>query len=150
MFEQSELQRVPVRAYRSDDRLTVAAPMPGLEAEDITVEVTAEGRLQLHGELRGTFKDMKDVLLSEWSVGGYHRELELPFPVDGEQANVTYGNGVLVVVLPIAERTRPAQLRLEETGLARGQRVGHTGSEVEPTTTAEHQAAVQQRQNARR
>lgn len=31
-------QRIPVTMYRSPDRLTIAAPMPGVEPEDIRVE----------------------------------------------------------------------------------------------------------------
>jgi HSP20 family protein len=141
-MEQTELQQVPVRMWRQGDRLTIAAPMPGLEPEDITVELSADGLLTLHGELRGVFKEYKDVLLNEWSVGGYHRELDLPERVDAELANLTFGNGVLVVALPIAEANRPARLTLETTGLARGQRVGHTGSEIRPHSTDEHQAAM--------
>lgn len=51
----------------------------------------------------------------------YRRNLALPNPVAGEGATVTYGNGVLVVVLPIVATTRPATLRLERTGPARGE-----------------------------
>src|SRR5438067_7790073 len=97
MQEQTKLQPIPVKIYRTHDHLTVAAPMPGLEPEDILVEVTEQGQLIIHADLRGTLKEAKEVLLHEWSVGGYHRELSLSEPVDGEHANVTYGNGVLVI-----------------------------------------------------
>lgn len=141
MNDQFEPQRIPVKLYRSPERLTIAAPLPGIEPPDIMVEVTADGRLILHGELRGAFKGDKDVLLDEWQAGSYHRELELPAPVDAELGNVTYGNGVLVVALPIATRTRAGQLTLQTVGQARGERVGSTGHPVRPRTTAEHLAA---------
>lgn len=127
MQEEIAPQSVPVKMYRSNERLMIAAPMPGLEPEDIAVEITADGRAVLDGALRGTLKDVKELLLDEWSVGGYHRELPLPVAVDGEQANITYGNGVLVVALPIATRTRPAMLSLTTIGQARGEYVGHAG-----------------------
>jgi len=136
------LQNVPVRMWRQKDRLMIAAPMPGLKPEDITVEVSANGLLTLHGELRGVFKEDKEVVLNEWNVGGYHRELELPDSVNAELANVTFGNGVLVVVLPIADAQRPAHLTLESAGEARGQRVGHTGSNISPHSTEDHQDAM--------
>jgi HSP20 family protein len=116
--------------------------MPGLQPEDISVEVTQDQMVILHGELRGVFKDQKDVLLSEWNIGGYHREMQLPFPVDADAANVTYGNGVLVVVLPIAEQLHPAHITLADAGLSRGQHVRHTGSNLDSKTTEEHQAAI--------
>jgi HSP20 family protein len=167
-------QEIPVKLYRTPDRLVVAAPMPGLRPEDVAVEVTEAGRLILHGDLRGVLKEgifqvraadvreghlpvqgrepvapragweeEKEVLLDEWDVGAYHRDLELPAGVDGELANVTYGNGVLVVVLPTAASTRPARLMLEKVGPGRGQRVGSAGHPVQPLTTAEHRAAMQ-------
>jgi HSP20 family protein len=115
--------------FRSIDVLTVAAPMAGLGVEDIAVEVTDDGRVVLDGRLCRTPKlqcgeldTHKDVLLDEWAIGPYHRELSVGVPVDGPAATVTFGNGVLVVALPIADRTRPARLTLEPIGAARGER----------------------------
>ena len=132
---------VLVKMYQTPERLTVAAPMPGLEPCDISVRVTAEGTLELMGKRRGPRQDDMDLLLDEWSVGPYQRTLSLPTAVDGELADVTYGNGVLVVALPKADATRAAELTLESVGQARGQRVGSHGKSLTPFTTAEHRAA---------
>jgi len=123
MAEEARLQTVAVNVYRTRDLVSVAVPMPGLGAEDIAVDVTEEGRLVVRGRLRGALKEAKEILVEEWSAGPYHREIELPAPVDGESATLTYGNGVLVVALPVAQRVRPAQLALEEIGPMRGERV---------------------------
>ena len=66
-------------------------------------------------------------MIDEWHPGPYHRDLELPVAVDGARANVAYGNGVLVVSLPIAEATRPARLTLSELSATHGQRFGASG-----------------------
>jgi HSP20 family protein len=134
--------RVPVKVYRSESRLMVALLMPGLQPEDITVAVHVDGRLIVTGRRRGVLKDMKEVLYSEWSDGEEQREVVLAFAVDGERANVTYDNGVVVVALPLSTETRPALLRLERVGRAVGQHVGSSGQTLRPTTTAQHQAAV--------
>ncbi len=81
----------------------------------------------LHGALRGVLKDVKELLIDEWSVGEYHREIELPDAVDGEHANVTYGNGVLVMAMPISETTYPGRLTLETVGPAHGEHLGNMG-----------------------
>jgi HSP20 family protein len=139
MEDTSRVQQPLVNVYRTDDRVMVAAPLPGMEPSDITVEITTEGRLVLPGDFRGALTDQKEVLLEEWRAGSYHRELELPAAVDGELANVTYGNGVLVVVVPVAEQTRPARLTLETISPTRGERVGSAGHHpIQPRTTAEH------------
>ena len=127
MQEQLKVQQIPVKVYRTPDRLMVAAPMPGLEPEDVLVQVTNDGHLILQGELRGMLKNVKELLMDEWSVGGYYRELALPNAVDGIHANVTYGNGVVVVALPISNQTTAANLTLETVGPARGQQVGNVG-----------------------
>jgi HSP20 family protein len=127
MQEQLKQQPIPVKVYRTDGRLMVAGPMAGLEPENIVVEVTADGRLILHGDLRGMLKEVKDLLLDEWSVGVYHRELALPVAVDAACANVTYGNGVLTVTLPISEQTSPARLTLARRTPTHGERKGNAG-----------------------
>ncbi len=139
MQEHSRTQQPLVNLYRTDDRVMVAAPLPGMEPSDIVVEITASGRLVLHGQFRGALTGQKEVLVEEWSAGEYHRELDLPAAVDGELANVTYGNGVLGAVLPVAERLRPARLTLQEISPTRGERVGSAGHQpIQPRSTEEH------------
>ncbi len=127
MQETQKQQYIPVKVYRTDERLMVAVPMAGLEPEDIVVDVMADGRLVLHGDVRDLLKEVKELLLDEWSVGVYHRELALPIPVNGTCANVTYGNGVLLVTLPISERTLPAHLVLERLTPTHGEHKGNAG-----------------------
>ena len=136
-----DAQGLPVKMYQTNERLIVAAPMPGLEPSDISVLVAEDGRLELMGKRRGPRQDGMDLLMDEWMVGPYERRLMLPCAVDGELADVTYGNGVLVVALPKATQTRAARLNLEAIGLARGQRVGSHGKSITPTTTAQHRQA---------
>src|SRR5437879_1260040 len=110
MSEKAKIQHIPVKVYRTHDRLMIAAPMPGLQPEDLGIEVTADNHLILQGEIRGLLKDVKELVIDEWSVGAYHREIQLPVPVDAERANVSYGNGVIVVTFLISSQTVPARL----------------------------------------
>lgn len=133
-------QQLAVKMYRTHELLTVAAPMPGLGPGDVAVVVSPDRRLVIVGRLCsddsdascGTLKQPdKEVLLDEWEAGPYRREIELPADVDGEAATVTYGNGILVVALPLAEVTRPARLTLEHVGThLRGARVGQPDRQV--------------------
>src|SRR6266571_588093 len=50
MQEKLKLQEIPVKVYKTDDRIMVVAPMPGLEPENIMIEVTNDGHLVLYGE----------------------------------------------------------------------------------------------------
>jgi HSP20 family molecular chaperone IbpA len=131
---------VPVKVYESADRLTVAAPMPGMAPEDIAIEITPGNQLILHGDGRGVLKNENFVRYDEWNPGPYCRELTLPSPVDGSMANVTLRNGILVVVLPLAETTQPAHLGLHVVGPDYGERAGNAGHPVRHLTEAEHVA----------
>lgn len=163
---------VPVKVYRTADRLTVAAPMPGVLAEDFTVEVAPDNRLLLHAETRGAtaesqiyqrfafddgsgmadkqvIEERRERLMDEWSAGPYDRALALPVPVDGAHATATYGNGVLVVVLPVAERVTPTRLHLQPLGMSHAERVGSAGYPVRPLSDSTHRAAKEHEQAQR-
>jgi HSP20 family protein len=133
-------QRVPVRVYTTDDHVMLAAPMPGLEPPDVSVSI-GEGSVTLRGKERGPGQHGRELLLAEWTIGPYEREVELPTAVNGDLANATYGNGVLVVSMPKVPPGQddvPAEFGLETVGEARGERVGHAGRENRPHTTEEH------------
>ena len=145
-------QSIPVKLYRTADRLVIAAPMAGMRPADVSIEVTGSGRLILQSTPRGALRaqlfdvvvtvdrdgdgevwtreqwqETKEVVLDEWSTHGYYRELELPVAVDAALGTITYGNGILVVALPVAETVRSARLQLGRLGEGRGQRVGSIG-----------------------
>jgi HSP20 family protein len=142
-------QTVPVQMHQTSDLLVLAAPMPGLEPGDITVTISSD-HLTISGEYRGSRHDQPEVLLSEWTIGPYYRELILPELVNGELTNATYGNGVLVLSMPkLAPGAQGSntEFRLQALTDTRGQRVGHTGAHIEPTTM---QARGQRRAQANR
>jgi hypothetical protein len=58
-------------------------------------------------------------------------------------ANVTYRNGILVVVLPLSDATQPAHLGLEAVGPEHGERVGNTGHPIRRLDDAEHMPRAQ-------
>ncbi len=154
------MKEVPVKVYRTTDRLTIAAPTPGLLAEDLRIEITSDNHLVLDGQARGetaqrqaynrvvedgsgkrVVEERWERLEDEWDVGPYHRELDLPASVDGSMATATYGNGVVVVTMPVAQRTSPAELRLAQVGMSHGERVGSAGYPILPVSTDEHRDA---------
>jgi HSP20 family protein len=132
-------QSIPVQIHQADNRLVLAAPMPGLEPQDISVIISGD-RVTIRGEYRGSRQDQPEVLVSEWTIGPYYRDIVLPQPVNGVLTNATYGNGVLVLSMPTLEPGKQGgytEIRLETITGARGQYVGHTGSDIQPTATRE-------------
>lgn len=129
MSEPMKSQPIPVNIYSVNGRIMVSTPMPGLEPENITIEVTSAGQLRLQGELRGTLKehDGKERFLNEWSIGAYAREVTLPVSVNAVCANASYGNGVLVLAFPLSSRMTPAHLTLERVAPSHGRHKGNSG-----------------------
>ena len=136
-------QTVPVQVYQTDNRFVLAAPMAGLEPADIFVRIDGN-RIAIDGAYRGSRRDQPEVLISEWTVGPYHREVILPQPVNGELTNATYGNGVLVLSMPKlepGEEAHTTEFQLEPLESIRGQRIGHTGWDIQPATARRRSTA---------
>jgi HSP20 family protein len=145
MAQQSQ-QTVPLQIHETDKLIVLAAPMPGLEPQDISVVVAGE-KVTLRGSYRGARQESGDLIVSEWTIGPYYREVNLPAPVNGPLTNATYGNGVLMLAMPKIESGSHGgytEFQLKVVESTRGQRVGHTGSDVQPTTTEEHRHKVEQ------
>jgi HSP20 family molecular chaperone IbpA len=111
-------RELPMRLYFTEDLVTAAVPLPGMNAGDITVTITGDGMLEIradhcrpHDDACGHLKSpTKGVVLDEWRLDPVYRAVPVPRPVDASRGHVTHGNGVLVVALPIAEATIPATL----------------------------------------
>ena len=119
---------IPINLFQNDRELMAVAPMPGVAPEDISVDVTDDGRLTLRCRQRGEGQERIEYLQREWSYGPYERTIELPRAVDAGRANVTYGNGVLAITFPKADATVGASLEVQRTGHTRGLVAGHAGT----------------------
>jgi HSP20 family protein len=119
---------VPINLFENDRELMVVAPMPGVAPEDISVDVTDDGRLTVRASQHGEGQERIAYLRREWSYGPYERTIELPCDVDASRANLTYGNGVLSITFPKGQATRHATLGVPRTGHTRGVATGHRGS----------------------
>jgi HSP20 family protein len=118
---------IPVNIFENDHELMVVAPMPGIAAEDISVDVHNDGRLTLRARMHGEGQERIEYLLREWSYGPFERVVLLPRAVDASRANLSFGNGVLAITFPKASVTAPALLAVAPSGHARGTTVGHAG-----------------------
>jgi HSP20 family protein len=142
---QPPAQSVPVQIHQTDTLIVLAAPMPGLEPQDISVAIRGD-KVTIQGSYRGSRQEKDEVIAAEWTIGPYEREVVLPQPVNGTLTNATYGNGVLVLAMPKAEEKGEdghAEFQIEVVQATVGQRIGHTGSELRPTTTEEHRRRME-------
>jgi HSP20 family protein len=134
-------KQIPVRIYRREHLFVIAAPLAGMEPENINIRIAGK-RVTIEARRTVPAGDDLELLKDEWTIGPCHREIVLPQNVDGSLANATYGNGVLVLTLPKAAASTgngPVEFKLTTVGLARGEHVGHMGHHIRPTTMRAHQ-----------
>ena len=94
------------------DEYVVTAAVPGLKAEDLSLEVLGD-TVTIHGELPATeVKDGGDVLLHERRYGKFARTISLPAELDGAKAEAAIENGVLTLRLPKAETAKPKTIKI--------------------------------------
>jgi HSP20 family protein len=125
-----------VRIYQAENQIMLAAPMPGLEPQDITVAIN-DKTVTITGQERGPGQHDREPTVCEWTIGPYFREVVLDQPVDGLLTNATYGNGVLVLNMPKAAdgEPMPANFTLNRIDATRGERIGHKGGDIRPASS---------------
>lgn len=101
-----------VDMFEDDDRLVVRLEVPGLEKDDLTIEVE-DNALLVSGEKR--FE--RQSTAGRWRVmqcayGHFRRVVPLPAAVKADAASARYKNGVLQVELPKAVAGRPKTIQI--------------------------------------
>jgi HSP20 family protein len=104
-----------VDVSESEDKITVKAEIPGMEAKDIDISMSGD-TLTIKGEKK-TEKEEKEenYHLVERSYGSFRRAMKLPAVVDADKVEATYKNGVLTVVLPKKEEVKPKAIEIKAT-----------------------------------
>jgi HSP20 family molecular chaperone IbpA len=96
-------QPVPVNVYEAPEALVVVAPLPAVQAQDVTVELRP-GTLRFWAHLRSAAP--REYLVHEWEYGGYEREIDLPDGFGGG-VEASLANGQLVVRVLRGEGSEP-------------------------------------------
>ena len=96
----------------SGDEYVLSAAVPGLKAEDLSLEVlgdtvTIRGELPVPEVVEGA-----ETLLHERRYGKFARTVTLPAEVEGAKAEAAIENGVLTLRLPKAETAKPKTIKI--------------------------------------
>ncbi|MGD1714567.1 Hsp20/alpha crystallin family protein [Dapis sp. BLCC M172] len=87
----------------TEDTIELKLEVPGLEAKDLDVQVTAEA-VAIKGERRQESKtEANGMTRSEFRYGSFQRVISLPVRVQNEQVKADYKDGILHLHLPKAE-----------------------------------------------
>ena len=99
---------MPVSIRDDNDAYVLTALVPGLKAEDLTIQVL-EDVVSIEGAVP---ENQGEFLLQELPTGPFRRELRLPAPLDANSVEAKIADGVLTVRLPKAESARPKSIKV--------------------------------------
>jgi HSP20 family protein len=92
-----------IEVFQRDGNLVARAELPGVNKDDVRVEVTDEG-LVIQGERREEHERRGEGFYrTEISYGQFYRLVPLPEDIDMEQVRAEFNNGVLEVTIPVSQ-----------------------------------------------
>ncbi|HWJ67967.1 MAG TPA: Hsp20/alpha crystallin family protein [Nocardioides sp.] len=109
---------MPMDAWRQGDEFVLEFDLPGVSRESIDIDVE-RNVVTLKAERVAGNGDWQR-LASERTHGQFSRQLVLGDNLDLERIDASYDNGVLRLVIPVAERAKPR--KVEISGASAGDR----------------------------
>ncbi|RMH74813.1 MAG: Hsp20/alpha crystallin family protein [Actinomyces sp.] len=105
-------QVLPMDAYREGESVHVWLDIPGVKPEnlDITVE---KGVVTITAERVWHAGDEVTVIANERPQGTFTRQLQLGDNLDGDRLEASYVDGVLHLVIPVAEQAKPRKVAVK-------------------------------------
>ena len=119
---------MPLDVYANDDNVFIVAAVPGMRPDDLQLTVQ-KNTITLAGTVRNVM-DSEEGKEATWYIhelasGSYQRSVTLPFPVEADRAEAHFDHGILRVVLPKAEASKPKQIAIQ-TGQSQAIEAGST------------------------
>mgnify|MGYP001152391133 CR=1 FL=1 len=103
--------RLPLDVYATSEEIVIVASLPGLTPDEVDITIE-DDRLTIRGELRRPLENV-DYLFQERPYGTFSRTLTLNVPINTDEAEAVFENGVLTLTLPKAEETKPKTIEVK-------------------------------------
>ena len=102
----------PAELSETPEALHLKLEVPGLDAKEINIEVTADS-VTISGERKSETKtEEKGITRTEFRYGQFHRVIPLPLKVQNTEAKADYKDGILSLELPKAEAEKNRVVKL--------------------------------------
>jgi HSP20 family protein len=108
--EREMLLAVDVKA--GDEAYDITALVPGLDADDLDIEVL-NNTVTIRGEFKSGEEDQDKYLVYELPNGRFSRVITLPTAADASKVEASIKNGVLFLHIPKAEADRPKAIKVQ-------------------------------------
>ena len=101
-----------VDIFETEQELTLLADMPGVEAEDLTIDLR-DDTLTLIGEVKNIEGPDEELVYAEYQTGRFYRQFTLSERIDQEKINANLADGVLRLTLPKVAKATPRQITVQ-------------------------------------
>ena len=106
---------LPMDVVRRDGEVVLKFDLPGADPDSI--EVTTDRRiLTVAAKRTQEYAEQERPVVRERITGSFSRKVRLAEPIDAEKVNAQYENGVLTVVLPVAEEAKARKIEIKRPG----------------------------------
>lgn len=102
---------MPVDLFRDGDHYVLNADLPGIDPSSVDLDVDGQ-LLTIRAERLAPVSESVKWLSHERPYGSYMRQFTLGDGVDVERIAASYENGVLSVIVPVAERAKPRKIEI--------------------------------------
>ncbi|MCD0483864.1 Hsp20/alpha crystallin family protein [Streptacidiphilus sp. ASG 303] len=106
---------MPMDAYREGEQFVVHFDLPGVDPDSVDLEVE-QNVLTVRAERPVPRANGREYLVTERPTGTFSRQLFLGESLDTEQIRADYENGVLTLVIPVAEQAKPRRISIAHGG----------------------------------
>ena len=100
-----------VDIFETDRELTLLADLPGVTAENLTIDLR-ENTLTLSGEVEPFERADEEDILIEYEIGKYYRQFSLSNVIDQSKINANLTDGVLRLALPKVKEAKPRKIEV--------------------------------------
>jgi HSP20 family protein len=112
---------MPMDVWEAEDGYHVALDLPGVDADSIEI-VSERNVLTIRAERSPEYDQAHNVLVAERPQGSFTRQLQVGDTLDLANVQANYSDGVLRLLIPVAEAAQPRRIPVERLGT--GQSVG--------------------------
>ena len=111
MYLDSRPRLMPMDLSRDADRYVLNADLPGIDPASVDIDVDGQ-LLSIRAERAPRADDGMKLLARERSTGTFLRRFTLGQGVDTAGISASYDNGVLSLVIPVAEKAKPRRIKI--------------------------------------
>jgi HSP20 family protein len=98
--------------YETEDALTVVMEMPGVDKGNVDI-IVHEGTLKVDGRLDFSKYEGLQPVYTEYNIGNYARSFSLSSKIDQNKIGAEMKDGVLSLVLPKVEESKPRTIQVK-------------------------------------